>query len=73
MLRPFEHQVLEEVRKSGMARPLVLRTDVIPEVDRHDRARAILVQKDVETVVERVFRERDLQFLKLPQVGIALP
>jgi hypothetical protein len=43
MLRPFEHQVLEEVRKSSMARPLVLRSDVIPEVDRHDRARAILV------------------------------
>ena len=53
--------MLEQVREAGLARPLVLRADVIPEVHRDDRARAIFVQQDVESVVERVLREREVQ------------
>jgi MFS family permease len=50
VLRPFEHQVLEQVREAGAARTLVLRSDVIPDVDRDDRQRMILVDQDVEAV-----------------------
>ena len=72
MLRALEHQVLEEVREAGLARPLVLRPDVIPEVDGHDRTRVVFVQQDVESVGQRVLREGDVH-RKLPQVSISLP
>ena len=36
VLRPFEHQVLEEVREAGAAGTLVGRAHVIPDVDGHD-------------------------------------
>jgi hypothetical protein len=70
VLGALEHQMLEEVREAGLARPLVLRADVIPQVDRDDRTRVVLVQKDVESVVERVLGKGEVQFLKLPQVSI---
>ena len=73
MLRPFEHQVLEQVREAGVARPLVLRPDVVPEVDRDDRHVVILVQDHVEAVGERVLREARCSTGTLPQVGIELP
>ena len=73
VLGPLEHQMLEQVREAGLARPFVLRADVIPQVHGDDRARAVFVKEDVESVVERVLREREVQFLKLPQVSIWLP
>ena len=36
--RPFEHQVLEQVREARAAGPLILRADVIPEIDGDERA-----------------------------------
>ena len=72
MLRSLEHQVLEQMREAGVARPLVLRADVIPEVHGDDRARVVLVEEDVESVGERVLREGNVH-RKLPQVGISFP
>ena len=63
---------LEEVREPGLAGPLVLRADVIPEVDGDDRAAVILVNQDVQSVAQRARAEGDVH-RKLPQVGIALP
>ena len=57
MLGPFEHQVLEEMREAGAARPLVLGADVIPDVHGHDRHVMILVDDHVETVGERALGE----------------
>ncbi len=54
MRGPFEHQVLEEVRKAGVAGPFVLRSHVVPHVDRDNRAVVVLVQDHVEAVLERV-------------------
>ena len=68
MLRSFEHQVLEQMREAGVARPLVLGADVIPDVDGDDRAGVILVDEHVEAVGERVLREGKVH-RKLPQAG----
>ena len=72
MLRPLEHQMLEQVRETGMSRMFVLRSDVVPDVDRDDRTRVILVQEHVESIAQRVLRVRQLH-LKLPHVSIELP
>ena len=69
MLRPLEHQVLEQVREAGVARLLVLRPDVIPEVHRDDRAGVVFVQQHVESVAERVLGEGNVH-RKLPQVSM---
>jgi hypothetical protein len=37
MLRAFEHHVLEQVRKTGAAGPLIQWPHVIPQVDGHQR------------------------------------
>jgi len=60
VLGAFEHQVLEEVRETGLARLLVLRADVVPEVHGHHRQLMIFVHDDIEAVVERALREGDL-------------
>jgi hypothetical protein len=73
VLRSFEHQVLEEVRESGMAGAFVLRSDVIPDVHGNDRTRVVFVEQDIESVAERVLGERKVHFLKLPQPSISLP
>ena len=59
VFRPLEHQVLEQVRKTGAAVRFVLRADVIPEVDRHDRRLAVGVDDHGQAVVEPEFFERD--------------
>ena len=41
VLRPLEHQVLEQVREAGAAGLLVLRSDVIPDRQVHDGRRVI--------------------------------
>ena len=59
MLRAFEHQVLEQVRQARAARPLVLRSDVVPDAHRDERHAVIFVDDDVETVGERGLGERN--------------
>jgi hypothetical protein len=61
--------VLEEVREPGVAGPLVLRTDVVPNVGRDDGTRMIFVKQNVEAVVERVFREGKIQGVYLTTVS----
>ncbi len=57
VLRSFEHQVLEEMRKTGAARTLVLGPDVIPDVEGDDRDVVILMNDDVEPVGKGPFDE----------------
>jgi hypothetical protein len=72
VLRPFEHEVLEQMRKARVARTLVLRPDVVPDVDRDDRTRVVFVQQHVESIRERVLAVGQ-RHRKLPQVGMSLP
>ena len=69
MLRPFEHEVLEQVREAGAAGHLVLRADVIPDVDRDNRAAVILVNQDVEAVRQSVLCIGDVQGGQKSRVG----
>ena len=55
VLGALEHEVLKEMRETGATRPLVLRSDVIPEVHRHDRDVAILMDDDIQAIGERAF------------------
>src|SRR5207302_8498140 len=48
------------MREPGMARPLVFRSDVIPDVDGDDGTPVRFVQQHVETVGERVLAERNI-------------
>ena len=57
VLRPFEHQVFEEVRKTGAPWLLVLRADVVPDVDGDDRAAVILVHDHIEPVRQLMVHE----------------
>ena len=59
VLRPLEHEVLEQVCEPVLSGRLVLRTDVIEHVHAHDRDAMILVEDDFETV--RKFRARNGQ------------
>src|SRR5262245_16825583 len=69
MLRPLEHQVLEQMGEARVPRCFVLRTDVIPEVDGDDWTPVRLVQQHVESVRKRVFAERDVQRAYLTTVS----
>ena len=60
MLRPLEHQMLEQVGEAGVTRPLVLGADVIPHTDGDDWTGVIFVNEDVEPVLEGVFRVGDI-------------
>ena len=57
VLRPLEHQVLEEMREARAAGPLVLRADVVPDVHRNDRTVLIGMDQHVQAVVESVANE----------------
>jgi hypothetical protein len=57
VLRPLEHQMLEQVGETGAAGALVLGTDVVPDVDGDDRHLSRFVDDDVEAVVEGVLAE----------------
>jgi hypothetical protein len=52
--------VLEEVRKAGASRNLVLGADVIPDIDSDDRTVAVLVHQHVQTVVKCAMGERNI-------------
>ena len=60
VFRPFEHQMLEEVREPGAARLLVLRADVIPKLQMDDRRRMILRKHERQPVGKS--RDLVLQF-----------
>ena len=57
LLGALEHQMLEEVRKPGLARRLVGGADAIPEHVRHDRRAVIGNDDDIESVREREMRD----------------
>ena len=57
LLGAFEHQVLEEVRETGLARRLVGGADAIPEHMRDDRRAVIGNDDDLEPVGEREVRD----------------
>ena len=46
VFRTLEHQVLEQMRETGLARRLVRRADVIPDADRDDRRLVIFADDD---------------------------
>jgi hypothetical protein len=60
VLAPVEHQMLEQVREAGPARPLVLRSDVIPQVDRYDGSLVVLVDDESQAIGQHVALERDV-------------
>src|SRR5688572_3195047 len=51
--RPLEHQVLEQMRKAGASRLLVLRADVIHKLQMHDWRRMVLVEHNRQAVWKR--------------------
>jgi hypothetical protein len=55
-----EHHVLEQVRKAGAARRLVLGSDVIPDVDGHGGRRPIDRRDNGQPIRQGVGLERDL-------------
>jgi len=61
VLRSLEHHVFEQVGKTGLARPLVLRADVVPDVDGHDWGGTVLVQDDLQPVGQLVLFEGKLR------------
>jgi len=69
MLGAFEHQVFEQVGESGSSRPLVLRTDVIPDIDGDHRQLVVFVNDDVQAVRKRFLRIGDLHQLGTGTLG----
>ena len=61
MLRPHEHQVLEQMREAGSPRLFIAGPDVIPHVHRDDRHGMILVHDHRQPVGQGVHRNRDLE------------
>jgi hypothetical protein len=49
--------VLEEMRESGAAGALVLRTDVVPEVDGDERSGVVFVEYDAESIIQTIVFE----------------
>ena len=60
VLRPFEHQVLEQMREACPARMLVLGSHVIPDIDGNHRQPTIFVNDHAKAVRERVLGEGDI-------------
>src|SRR3546814_6496064 len=52
ILATLKHQMLEQMRETGLSRLFVLGADVIPHVDGHDRRLVILVHHHPQAVVE---------------------
>jgi hypothetical protein len=67
VLAAAEHQVLEQVRKTGLPGLLVLRAHVIPDVEGHDGGFVILVNDQGETVLEHEFLVGDVNIGSLPE------
>ena len=60
--RAFEHHVLEEVRETGLARHLVLRSDVVPDVHRDDGDEVVLGQDQAQAIRQALVGETDLGY-----------
>ena len=58
VLRPLEHEVLEEVRETALSGPLVGRADVVPDVHPDDRSAVVLGEDDGEAVRQLILLER---------------
>ena len=56
--RPLEHQVLEEMGKSGAAGHFVAGTDLDPQVDRHRRDRPVRRHDDPQPIGQGPFGDR---------------
>ena len=52
VLRALEHQVLEEVRKAGLARKLVLRAHVVPDLDAYHRRVVVFSEEGAQAILE---------------------
>ena len=65
VLGAVEHQVLEEVRETGLAGLLVLRTDVVPDVDGDDGRLGVLMDDQPQAVVQGVLRKGDVDALRV--------
>ena len=63
VLAAAEHQVLEQVRKTGLPGLLVLRAHVIPHVHRDDGGLMVFVNHQREPVRQNEPLERDLDIL----------
>ena len=59
VLRPLEHDVLEQVGKPGLAALFVLGADVVPDVHGGYRQRAVGREDYIETIGESDLREVD--------------
>ena len=57
MVAPREHEMLEQVRKTGFARLFVFGPDMIPEVDRDNRRLVVLVYDQREPIGQHEFFE----------------
>ncbi len=55
VLRAIEHEVLEQMREAGAARPLVLAAHVVPHVHGDDRRLVVLVHDHGEPVRQNEF------------------
>src|SRR3546814_15249358 len=53
IFRPVEHQMLEQMRETGLARGFVLRPDAVPDRHRDDGRLVILMDDHAQPVVER--------------------
>ena len=62
MLASHEHQVLKQMGKTGLARLLILGTDMIPEIDRHDGCLVILVNDQRQTILENKLSVGNVDF-----------
>ena len=60
VLAAVEHQVLEKVGESGLAHPLIFRTDVIPDIHGRDRRFVIFVHEKRQAISERELPVRDV-------------
>ncbi len=53
VLGAVEHQMLEQMRETGLAGRLVLRSDIVPDADRDDRRLAVLMHDHAQAVGKR--------------------
>src|SRR5258708_21264697 len=60
MFAAGEHEMLEEVGKTGLARLLVFRADMIPEVDRDDGGLVVLMNDEGQPVLQDKFLVRNI-------------
>ena len=78
VLAAAEHQVFEQVSKTGLSRSFVFRAYVVPGIDGNDRCFVILVYEHGETIGQHKLGVRDVRdwnvdLLVLDGGGFGLP